>query len=89
MASNGILNRAKRGTCHICQRTRKTDTHIKAVGEIHHGFATGYIWECRDTIDCDNAAHYRLQNLKLNGNTRGKIKASLEHGRFTEYVYRY
>lgn len=86
MASDGLLNRAKNGTCRICQRSRKTDTYVKAVGEVRHGFATGHIWECIDIADCDKAANERLQNCRLSGNVRAKIKIGLRCGRYTEYI---
>jgi len=86
MASNGLLNRAKKGTCRICQRSRNTINEVKAVGEVCHGFATGHIWECIDTNDCDRAANERLQNWRLNGNVRAKIEIGLKRGRFTEYL---
>ena len=86
MASDGLLNRAKNGTCRICLRSRKTDTYVKAVGEVRHGFATGHIWECIDIADCDKAANERLQNWRLSGNVRAKIEIGLQRGRFTEYI---
>lgn len=86
MASNGLDNKAKKGTCRICQRVRNTDNQVKAVGEVRHGFATGHIWECIDIEDCDKAAKERLQNWRLNGNLRGKIEIGLQRGRFTEYL---
>ena len=70
MASNGLLNRAKKGTCRICQRSRSTFDKVKEVGEVRHGFAVGYIWECIDTTDCDKAAKERLQDMKLNSGER-------------------
>lgn len=86
MASNGLVNRAKKGTCRICQRVRKTDEQVFAVGEVRHGMATGHIWECKDHEDCNKAAQERLQNWRLNGNVRAKIEAGLNRGRFTEYT---
>lgn len=87
MASDGLLNKAKKGTCRICHRVRNTDEQVKAVGEVRHGFATGHIWECRDIEDCDKAANERINKSCLNGITRGKIKIGLEMGRFTEYKF--
>lgn len=86
MASDGLSNRAKKGTCRICQRSRCTIEKVKAVGEVRHGFATGHIWECKDIIDCDKAAIERLRNWRLGGNVRGKIEMGLKRGRFTEYM---
>lgn len=56
MASNGLLNRAKKGKCRICYRVRCTNKHVKAVGEVRHGFATGHVWECKDIEECENGA---------------------------------
>jgi predicted methyltransferase MtxX (methanogen marker protein 4) len=86
MASNVLYNKAKKGTCRICQRSRNTGNQVKAVGEVRHGFATGHIWECVDTQDCDKSAIERLQNWRLNEKVRGKIEAGLKRGRFTEYL---
>lgn len=86
MASDGLLNRAKKGTCRICQRSRCTIDKVKAVGEVRHGYATGHIWECIDVADCDKAAQERLHNLKLSGNIRVKIEIGINKGRFTKYT---
>lgn len=86
MASNGIYKRAKRGTCRICQRVRKVDEQIKAVGEVAHGYATGHIWECIDEKECDAAAKRKLSE-NLSGVVRQKIETALKVGRYTEYVY--
>jgi hypothetical protein len=56
MASNGLLNRAKKGKCRICQRQRCTEKHVRAVGEVSHGYATGHIWECIDVVECKEKA---------------------------------
>lgn len=80
------MNRAKKGTCRICQRSRNTNNQVKAVGEVCHGFATGHIWECIDIEDCDKSANERLNSGKVNGNVRGKIEIGLQRGRFTEYL---
>lgn len=85
MASNGLLNRAKKGTCRICQRVRNTDNQVKPVGEVRHGFATGHIWECYDTKDCDTAVKKKLDS-NISGAVRQKILTALKIGRFTEYV---
>lgn len=86
MASDGLSKRAKSGTCRICQRSRKTDVYVKAVGEVRHGFATGHIWECIDINECNKTAKERLQNNKLNGLVRANIENGLRRGRFTEYT---
>jgi len=83
MASNGLLNRAKRGTCHICRRSRCTIKHVKEVGEVRHGMATGYVWECIE--DCTEMAKERLENFSLSRYVRELIKQGLERGRFTYY----
>lgn len=86
MSSDGLLNRAKKGTCRICQRSRCTIDKVKAVGEVRHGFATGHIWECIDHEDCNKAAEERLKNWRLSGNVRAKIELGIKKGRFTEYT---
>lgn len=84
MASNGLLDRAKKGTCRICQRVRNTKEQVKAVGEVHHGFAVGHVWECIDIKDCDKVANEKLKK-NISGLIRGRIENSLKLGRFTEY----
>ncbi len=85
MASNGLLFRAKKGKCRICHRQRCTIKHVKAVGEVSHGFATGHIWECVDIADCDKTAKYKIANKKGRYQT---IEWELEKGRFKNYTYR-
>ena len=85
MASDGLTNRAKRGKCRICQRVRKTDTQVKAVGEVRHGFAVGHIWECIDTEQCDKVA---LERISAGHPKAEIIKISLKHGRIKEYGWR-
>ena len=60
MASNGLLNKAKRGKCRICNRVRSTAKYLKAVGEVRHGYATGQIWECKDFEDCEEVAMKKI-----------------------------
>lgn len=60
MASNGLLKRAKTGKCRMCYRVRSTDKYLKAVGEVHHGSATGHIWECKDEKECEEAANKKI-----------------------------
>lgn len=85
MASDGLLSYAKKGKCRICQRVRKTDTHVKAVGEVRHGYATGHIWECRDEVECNRVATERM-NDKLRPDS-SLIEIALNRGRFKEWVY--
>ena len=85
MASNGLLNKAKNGTCRICQRSRSTNKYLKAVGEVHHGFATGHIWECVDTEECDKSAAEKLINNKVSHVIHAAIKEGLKRGRYTKY----
>lgn len=85
MASDGLSKRAKKGTCRICQRSRNTDNQVKAVGEVRHGFATGHVWECIDTEECDKAAINRLENPMINGRVKANIAYGLESGRFSYY----
>jgi hypothetical protein len=85
MASDGLLNYAKTGKCHICHRVRKTDKHVKAVGEVRHGYATGHIWECIDTEECDRIAQDKINS----GHPKSElIKISISHGRIKEYGWR-
>lgn len=84
MASDGLTNRAKKGTCRICQRSRNTDEKVKAVGEVRHGFATGHIWECLDIEDCDKVAANKLRK-NISDVTKAKIERAIELGRYTEY----
>jgi hypothetical protein len=82
MASDGLMQKAKNGKCRICHRTRSTEKHLKAVGEIRHGYATGHIWECLDIDDCDRVANDRIKNGHFESRT---IEIALQQGRFTEY----
>jgi hypothetical protein len=84
MASNGLRDRAKKGTCRVCFRTRSTEKHVKAVGEVRHGYATGHIWECADEKECDGVA---LERIKKNHMKKEYIKVSLTRGRIKEYMY--
>lgn len=85
MASDGLTNRAKKGTCRICQRCRNTDNQVKAVGEVRHGFATGHIWECTDEKDCDKVAAEKLSK-NISGVIKARIETAIKVGRFTEYT---
>lgn len=84
MSSNGLLKKAKSGTCRICQRVRKTDKYVKPVGEVIHGFAVGHIWECIDIKDCDKVAKEKINK----GVSKSKIETALKVGRFSEYMVR-
>ena len=85
MSSDGLTHRAKNGKCRICQRTRDTNKHVKAVGEVSHGYATGHIWECIDEIECNKVANERLQDQTRKD--RYLIENALKRGRFTQYTY--
>jgi len=87
MASNGLLNRAKTGTCRICQRVGKTDKKVKSVGEVSHGMATGHIWECIDFEDCKKVAESKLMKHDAGTAIHEKIKVALSIGQFSEYMY--
>lgn len=67
MASNGLLQRAKTGTCRVCQRRRCTNKHVKVVGEVRRGYATGHIWECINIADCNKVAKQRIKDGHLKG----------------------
>lgn len=85
MASDGLVNYAKTGRCRICHRVRKTDTQVKAVGEVRHGYATGHIWECIDIEDCDKVAQERISA----GHPKSElIKIAVAQGRIGGYVFR-
>lgn len=77
MASNGLLSRAKTGTCWICQRVRKTDERLKIIGEVTHGYATGHTWECADRKDCIASAIKSL-NLPINPKKKNKIEFAIK-----------
>jgi hypothetical protein len=86
MASNGLLSKAKTGRCRICQRVRNTNKHLKAVGEVLHGYATGRIWECIDEKECDDAAAIKLNTESTNETVKCRIRTALKQGRFTNYM---
>lgn len=85
MASDGLMNYAKTGKCHICQRVRKTDKQVKAVSEVRHGYATGHIWECIDTEECDKVAQERISTCHSKAEI---IKIAVSRGRIKEYGWR-
>ena len=87
MASDGLTSFAKTGKCRICQRVRSTNDKVKAVGEVRHGYATGHIWECIDTEECDKVANERLNDEKYRP-YRELIRFALKQGRFKEYMWR-
>lgn len=89
MASDGLNKRAKKGKCRICQRQRLTDQYVKPVGEVHHGFATGHIWECIDVVDCHTYAQNKYLNNQTNCVDKARIKLAIEQGNFRTYkIYR-
>lgn len=85
MASNGLEQRAKTGRCRICQRRRCTFKHVKEVGEVRRGFATGHIWECRDAEECEKVARQRLNDKSRSGPEKSAIKVALQRGRFKHW----
>jgi hypothetical protein len=82
MASNGLTSRAGKGKCRICHRVRNTQTGVKAVGEVHHGFATGYIWECINIEECENVAIERASSCRPDSD---HIAMELRRGRLKKY----
>ena len=82
MASNGLLNRAKNGKCRMCLRVRCTDKHVQPVGEVNHGFATGYIWQCINVADCDKIIQDKLSKNKEGTLIHETIQVALKVGRF-------
>lgn len=82
MASNGLLKRAKKGKCRMCLRVRDTDMHVKPVGEVHHGFATGHVWECKDVQDCEVAISKKLQDHPPGSIIHENIKCAVKIGRY-------
>jgi hypothetical protein len=88
MASNGHMNEPKTGTCRMCRRARSTQ-YLKKVGEVAHGFATGYIWECIDSIEnCDIAIHRKLNSNKTSYVELNKIEIAQDEGRYEKYIFR-
>lgn len=85
MASNGFFKIAKNGKCRMCQRVRSTDKYLKRVGEVAHGFATGYIWECTDISDCEKVIESKLKDNHIHSKI---IIVEIEVGRYSEYVHR-
>lgn len=86
MASNGLDNMAKHGKCRICQRVRNVNKHLKSVGEVRHGYATGHIWECCDEEECQRAAERKLSDNKVEGWKKERIRSAMRQGRFTKYI---
>lgn len=85
MASDGLNKKAIKGKCRICQRVRCTSEHVKAVGEVRHGYATGHIWECTDTRSCEVIANQKLEALKTNGVVKSRIEIALKEGNYKTY----
>jgi hypothetical protein len=86
MASDGLTNRAKRGKCRMCQRSRCTTKYVREVGEVHHGYATGHIWECMDTQECDAEIQKKL-NSQITNYLRGTLEFAVREGRLKEYTH--
>jgi len=83
MASDGLLNKAKKGKCRICHRVRKTETQLKAVGEVRHGYATGHIWECINIEECNRAANDKITARHKDS---ALIEIGLQIGRFKTHI---
>ncbi|MCO6149069.1 hypothetical protein [Flavobacterium sp. NRK1] len=86
MASDGLSKKAKKGKCRMCLRVRSTDQAVKAVGEVHHGYATGHIWECNDVEDCNNTIDKKLSSESTSELNKTIIKIAKEKGRYKEYI---
>lgn len=86
MASNGLINRAKTGTCRMCLRRRNVDKYLKTVGEVRRGYATGHIWECVDVQDCQGVALEKLRGNSISIVQRGKIQSAQNSGRLEHYI---
>lgn len=65
MASNGLLNIAKKGRCQICQRVRNTNEYLKIVDIVKHGYATGHRWACKDPKECREIANRKLESEEI------------------------
>lgn len=87
MSSNGLTKRAKKGKCRMCQRSRCTETKVKAVGERNHGYAVGHIWECIDVVECDMFSENKLNDPTTPELTRVLIEVNKKIGRFITYKY--
>ncbi len=82
MASNGLANRAKKGVCRMCMRSRCTDKHVEPVGEVHHGFAVGHLWQCIEEEDCQKAIEKKLAKYPPGSLIHKKIKFAVSRGRW-------
>ena len=67
----------------MCYRRRCTDKHVKPVGEVRKGYATGYIWECMDIEDCETTMNTRTANRH---NKMHLIQIARAGGRATYYI---
>ncbi len=85
MASNGLLNKAKKGKCRLCKRVRCTDKHVKPVGEVRHGFATGYVWECKDIEDCERVVNEKLKTFQPGTAKYQEIEKAVLLGRYKDF----
>lgn len=81
MASNGLINKAKTGTCRMCLRRRCTEKYVSPVAEVHHGFATGYVWECNDIQDCESEIKNKLNKYPKHHRIHQKILTAINKGR--------
>ena len=88
MASNGLIQMAKKGKCQMCLRTRDTNKYLKIVGEVNHGYATGHIWECQDVEDCQKTVLRKLNDENVDETTKHIIKNAQKRGRATYYIIR-
>lgn len=88
MSSNGFIKDAKRGKCHMCLRTRNVIPHLKKVAEVNHGFAQGYIWECKDADECDSVLDKKIKEHPHDTAIGDQLRFNREHGRIKEYQYR-
>lgn len=87
MASNGFVKEPSKGKCRICQRSREVK-HVKKVGEVKHGFACGYIWECKDVEGCDKFAAKKLADPKTTSLVLNRISLGIREGRAKGYIFR-
>ncbi len=65
----------------MCLRVRCTDKHVKPVGEVHHGFATGYVWQCRDIVDCHGSLTHKLASYDPSTTIHKQISCAVKVGR--------
>lgn len=69
----------------MCQRVRKVE-YLKKVGEVRHGFAQGFIWECENEVSCEIAMAEFLDHPSPKALLKkGKILHAQISGRWKEY----